>query len=59
MFYLAAAFNPQQNLVARCPEGAGRAVTKDDLVWAMECVLSRAFRGRFGGGQQVRRRIHL
>ncbi|CAM9881454.1 unnamed protein product, partial [Ectocarpus sp. 12 AP-2014] len=41
-----------EDLVARCPEGAGRAVTKDDLVWALECVLSRAFNGRFGGGQK-------
>ncbi|CAM9836292.1 unnamed protein product [Ascophyllum nodosum] len=43
--------NLYQNLVTSCPEGAGRTVTKDDLVWAMECVLSRAFKGRFGGGQ--------
>lgn len=43
-----------QSLFERCPEGAGRAVTRDDLVWAMECVLSRAFNGRFGGGQNVR-----
>lgn len=42
-----------QRLVACCPEGAGRVVTKEDLVWAMECVLSRAFSGRFGGGQNV------
>eukprot|EP00903_Cladosiphon_okamuranus_P010829 g10230.t1 len=40
-----------QDLVARCPEGAGRAITRDDFVWALECVLSRAFNGRFGGGQ--------
>jgi hypothetical protein len=31
-----------------CPEGAGRAVSQEDLVWAMECVLSRAFSGQFG-----------
>lgn len=42
-----------KNLAAGCPQGAGRAVTRDDLVWAMECVLSRAFNGRFGGGQNV------
>ena len=42
-----------QSLLARCPDGAGRAVKRDDLVWAMECVLSRAFNGRFGGGQNV------
>eukprot|EP00752_Nemacystus_decipiens_P016244 g14524.t1 len=41
-----------QDLVARCPEGAGRAISRDDLVWALECVLSRAFNGRFGGGQK-------
>lgn len=42
------------NLVEQCPEGAGRAISRDDLVWALECVLSRAFNGRFGGGQNVR-----
>ncbi|CAM9340116.1 unnamed protein product, partial [Laminaria digitata] len=40
-----------ESLLARCSDGAGRAVKRDDLVWAMECVLSRAFNGRFGGGQ--------
>ncbi|CAM9919254.1 unnamed protein product [Pylaiella littoralis] len=40
------------NLVEQCPQGAGRAISKDDLVWALECVLSRAFNGRFGGGQK-------
>ncbi|CAM9498548.1 unnamed protein product, partial [Hapterophycus canaliculatus] len=40
-----------QDLAARCPEGAGRMVTRDDLIWALECVLSRAFNGRSGGGQ--------
>jgi len=30
---------------------AGREITKDDLVWAMESVLSRAFKGSFGSGE--------
>lgn len=48
-----------KSLLARCPDGAGRAVERDDLVWAMECVLSRAFNGRFGGGQNVSSRVFV
>lgn len=29
---------------------AGRELTEQDLVWAMESVLSRAFKGSFGSG---------
>ncbi|CAM9522260.1 unnamed protein product, partial [Discosporangium mesarthrocarpum] len=42
-----------QELVSKCPNGSGRVVSRDDLVWAMECVLSRAFGGRFGGGTEA------
>lgn len=30
-----------------CPEGAGN-ISRDYFIWAMECVLSRAFSGSFG-----------
>jgi hypothetical protein len=36
------------DLKRSCPEGAGRTVTEEQLTWAMECVLSRAFTGSFG-----------
>jgi len=33
--------------------GAGSSFTQTEFVWAMECVLSRAFSGRFGGNQKL------
>ena len=32
---------------------AGKELTKEDMVWAMESVLSRAFKGSFGSGGWV------